>query len=81
MVKSYGGKVVIGFQLATSAMGSPTYMGNADGVTALHDSLQLGMDANVQFLEVYEADVLSPATQGVLASFASALAQKAPLKP
>jgi hypothetical protein len=74
VVKSYAGKVVIGFQLATSAMQSPAYMGNADGVTALRDSLQKGMDANVQFLEVYEPDVLSPATQSVLASFASALA-------
>jgi hypothetical protein len=73
VVKSYAGKVVIGFQLATSAMQSPTYMGNADGVTALHDSLQKGIDANVQFLEVYEPDVLSPATQSVLASFAGAL--------
>ncbi len=78
MVKSYGGKVVIGFQLATSAMMSPTYMGNPDGVTALQNSLQKGVDANVQFLEVYEQDVLSPATQNVLSTFASELAQKAP---
>jgi hypothetical protein len=77
VVKSYAGKVVTGFQLATSAMLSPTYMGNADGVTALHDSLQRGMDANPQFIEVYEPDVLAPAAQGVLASFASALAIQA----
>lgn len=77
VVKSYAGKVVTGFQLATSAMLSPTYMGNADGVPALHDSLQRGMDANPQFIEVYEPDVLAPAAQGVLASFASALAIQA----
>jgi hypothetical protein len=73
VVKSYAGKIVIGYQLATSAMGSPTYMGNADGVTALRDSLQRGVDAKAQFIEVYEPDVLSPATQGVLASFAGVL--------
>ena len=77
-VKSYHGKVVTGFQLATSAMLSPTYMGNADGVTALQNSLQRGMDANAQFIEVYEQDVLSPATQTVLASFARSLAHPAP---
>lgn len=77
-VKSYHGKVVTGFQLATSAMGSPTYMGNADGVTALQNSLQRGVDANAQFIEVYEQDVLSPATQAVLASFARSLAHPAP---
>lgn len=78
VVKSYGGKVVIGFQLATSAMLSPAYMGDPDGVTALRNSLQRGVDANVQFLEVYEADVLSLATQNVLGTFASVLAHKAP---
>jgi hypothetical protein len=55
---------------------SPAYMGDPDGVTALRNSLQKGVDANVQFLEVYEPDVLSPATQNVLGTFASALARK-----
>ncbi len=50
-------------------------MGGPDGVTALQNSLQKGVDANAQFLEVYEPDVLSPATQNVLATFASALAR------
>jgi hypothetical protein len=77
VVKSYGGKVVIGYQLSTSAMLSPVYMGNPDGVTALHDSLQRGLDAKAQFLEVYEPDVLAPAAQNVLASVASALSSAA----
>lgn len=74
LVKSYGGKVLIGFQLTTSAMQHPTNMGDSDGATALRKSLQKGMDANVQFLEVYEPDVLNPDAQTVLADFASALA-------
>ena len=73
LVKSYSGKVVIGFQLTTSAIMHPANMGDPDGATALQKSLQKGVDANAQFLEVYEPDVLSPAAQSVLASFASAL--------
>jgi hypothetical protein len=73
-VKSYSGKVVIGFQLATSAMVNPLYMGDPDGATALQKSLQRGVDAHVQFLEVYEQDVLTPGAQNVLATIASALA-------
>jgi hypothetical protein len=73
VVKSYGGLVVIGFQLTTSAMSHPTDMGDPDGATALQKSLQKGLDAHVQFLEVYEPDVLSPAAQPVLANFAGAL--------
>jgi hypothetical protein len=76
LVKSYSGKVVIGFQLTTSAIMHPANMGDPDGATALQKSLQKGMEAHAQFLEVYEPDVLSPAAQAVLASFAKALAAR-----
>jgi hypothetical protein len=75
VVKSYGGKIVIGFQLVTSAMMNPTIMGDPDGATALRNSLQRGMDAHAQFLEVWEPDVLDPGAQNILATFASALAR------
>ena len=78
LVKSYSGKVVIGYQLTTSAMLHPTDMGDPDGATALQKSLQMGLDAQVQFLEVYEPDVLDPAAQNVLATAAGALATAAP---
>ncbi len=74
VVKSYSGKVVTGFQLTTSAIQDPTAMGDPDGPTALQKSLQLGLDAHVQFLEVQEPDVLSSAAQNVLAAIARALA-------
>jgi hypothetical protein len=77
-VESYSGKVVIGFQLTTSAMAHPTSMGDPDGATALQESLQKGLDAHALFIEVYEPDVLSPAAQAVLATFAAALASGAP---
>jgi hypothetical protein len=78
LVKSYSGKVVIGFQLTTSALSHPTNMGDADGATALQKSLQKGLDAHAQFLEVYEPDVLTPDAQGVLAGVASALTTAPP---
>jgi len=77
IVKSYSGKVVTGYQLATSAMMNPVYMGDPDGATALQKSLQNGLDAHAQFLEVYEQDVLNPAAQSVLATIARALASAA----
>lgn len=76
VVKSYGGKIVIGFQLSTSAIRDPTGMGDPDGPTALRKSLQLGLDAHVQFIQVQEPDVLAPAAQNVLAAFANALAHQ-----
>ncbi len=77
LVSSYSGKVMIGFQLTTSAVNHPANMGDPDGATALQKSLQKGVDANAQFLEVYEPDVLAPAAQNVLATFAKALASAA----
>ncbi len=77
VVKSYGGKIVIGYQLTTSAMNHPADMGDPDGATALQESLQRGVDAKAQFLEVWEPDALSPAAQNVLAATASALASVA----
>jgi hypothetical protein len=73
LVKSYSGKIVLGFQLTTSAIMHPANMGDPDGATALQKSLQKGVDAHAQFLEVYEPDVLSADAQSVLAKFASAL--------
>ncbi len=74
VVKSYGGKIVIGYQLTTSAIQHPADMGDPDGPTALKNSLQRGLDAHALFLEVWEPDVLSPAAQPVLVDAATALA-------
>jgi len=66
-VSSNSGVVVTGFQLTTSATMNPGQMGDAsDPVHALALTLQLGVAADVDFLEVYEADVLNPAMQDVL---------------
>ncbi|MGD0879450.1 MAG: hypothetical protein ABSA01_15065 [Anaerolineales bacterium] len=78
LVKSFSGRIVIGYQLSTSAMQNPGYMGGvSDGATALQMSLQNGLEAHPQFLEVYEPDVLAPGAQSELASVASQLASAA----
>ena len=67
LVSSNSGKIVTGFQLTTSATNSPGQMGDpASPVHALALSLQRGLAAHVDYLEVYEADVVNPSMQGVL---------------
>jgi hypothetical protein len=74
LVRSNSGVVVTGFQLTTSATMNPDQMGDASNpVHALELSLQLGVGAHVDFLEVYEADVVNPAMQDVLHATASEL--------
>lgn len=74
LVSSNSGVVVTGFQLTTSASMNPGQMGDASNpVHALDLSLQLGVAAHVDFLEVYEADVVNPAMQDVLQMTASEL--------
>jgi len=52
-------KVVIGYQTGHIGHAASRDMGDADGATALQKSLQRGLDAKAQFLEVWEPDVLS----------------------
>jgi glycosyl hydrolase family 42 (putative beta-galactosidase) len=67
LVSSNSGKVVTGFQLTTSATTNPAEMGDAASPEhALMLSLQLGVAAHVDFLEVYEADVVNPVMQTIL---------------
>jgi hypothetical protein len=67
LVSSSSGTIVTGFQLTTSATNSPAQMGDAASpVGALGLTLQEGLAAHVDFLEVYEADVVNPAMQALL---------------
>lgn len=66
-VSSSSALIVTGFQLSTSATKNPGQMGDAASpVHALTLTFARGVAAHVDFLEVYEADVLNPAMQGVL---------------
>lgn len=74
LVRTNGGTVVTGFQLTTSATNDPGQMGDAASpLHALALTLQLGVAAHVDFLEVYEADVVNPVMQGLLQTTAATL--------
>jgi hypothetical protein len=67
LVSSSSGAIVTGFQLTTSATNFPAQMGDAtSAVGALALTLQEGLAAHVDFLEVYEADVVNPAMATLL---------------
>jgi len=67
IVSSSSGAIVTGFQLTTSATNFPAQMGDAASpVGALGLTLQEGLAAHVNFLEVYEADVVNPAMAALL---------------
>ena len=69
LVSSNSGSVVTGFQLTTSATANPGQMGDAASpLHALTMTLQLGLAAHVDFLELYEPDVVNPAMQDLLRS-------------
>ncbi|MBI4066553.1 hypothetical protein HY411_02445 [Candidatus Gottesmanbacteria bacterium] len=76
IVRGYYGKVLTGFQLSTSATRNPAKMGDVqDPVHALQLSLEKGLEAGAQYIEVYETDVLNPSMQQVLAQVARQLTQ------
>jgi hypothetical protein len=86
LVQTNGGKAVTGFELATAATKKPRQQGGvADAAQALCLTLRAGMDAHVDFIEVYQEDAASddPAVQKVLQAFASALQPRVvgPLPP
>jgi hypothetical protein len=67
LVSSSSGTIVTGFQLTTSATNFPAQMGDAaSSAGALGLTLQEGLAAHVDFLEVYEADVVNPAMETLL---------------
>lgn len=83
-VKSEDGLIgATGFQLARPATtdpgkeGEPADAGGTvrDEVAALQAALNRGLAAHVDFLEVYEADVVNPAMQAVLQATQIALLQ------
>jgi hypothetical protein len=76
LVTSYVGKLVTGFEFATSALNSPEKQGDATNpVRALCLSLQTGLDAQVDYLEIYQADAASsnPVVQTLLQTAADQL--------
>jgi hypothetical protein len=76
IVDNNSGKVVTGFDLATSAVKNPEKQaGIPDAAEALCLSLKAGVAAKVDYIEIYQEDASSgnPAVQRVLENFAKQL--------
>jgi hypothetical protein len=66
LVQSKSGQVLTGFQMSSSATEHPRQMGNVnDPVDALYLSIQQGLAAGIEFLEVYERDILNASSVAV----------------
>lgn len=87
LVISYIGRVVTGFQLRTAAENSSAVMGaKGNPPLALSKSISLAMETNgagqhVNYLEIYEPDVLADEMQSVLRNAASLFTKHGPFVP
>ena len=86
-VRSYSGRLITGLQMRCSAEGDSAAMGaEGDPPLALRRSIDKGMQPNqvgrrVNYLEIYEKDVLAEEMQPVLKYGRSLFWQKRPSKP
>jgi len=74
LVQQYSGQTTTGFEMGTSATQKPDQMGGPTAEAALQASVDLGLKAGVNFLEIYEPDELNPALQPILKSAHASLA-------
>jgi Beta-galactosidase len=75
LVQQYSTKATVGFEMGTSATEKPDQMGGTSATDALQASVELGLKANIKFLEIYEKDELNPALQSILTHAHTALTQ------
>jgi hypothetical protein len=68
LVQQYTAKTTTGFEMGTSATEKPDQMGGTSAASALQASVDLGMKAGIQFLEIYEKDELNSDLQSILAN-------------
>jgi hypothetical protein len=68
LIAQSAGKTTVGFEMGTSATDKPARMGSEDPVVALRDSIDLGLKAGANYLEIYEKDVDNPGMQDTLGS-------------
>jgi len=77
LVRDQSGRVVTGFMMSTATVDKPQRMGGTDDpANALKKAIDVGMEPNragqrVNFLEIYEPDVLSKEMQSALSYGAS----------
>jgi hypothetical protein len=86
-VIGYNGRIITGFQLRTSAEHGSAVMGaKGNPPLALNRSINLAMETNkagqhVNYLEIYEPDVLADEMQSVLRNAASLFTKHGPFVP
>jgi hypothetical protein len=75
LVQQYAGTTTVGFEMGTSATRKPDRMGGTDPVSALRSTIDFGLQAKPNFLEIYEPDIDNVAMQDTLAYAHTALGQ------
>ena len=73
LVQQYSARTSVGFEMGTSATEKPDQMGGTTAASALQSSVDLGLKADIKFLEIYEKDELNPDLQSILADVHSTL--------
>ncbi len=73
LVQQYSAQTTTGFEMGTAASQKPDQMGGSTAAEALQASADLGLKADIQFLEIYEEDELNPDLQSILVNVHSAL--------
>jgi Beta-galactosidase len=73
LVQQYSSKANVGFEMSTSATEKPEQMGGSTAASALQASVDLGLKADIKFLEIYEKDELNPSLQSILNNIHSTL--------
>jgi hypothetical protein len=87
VVTVYSGRVITGLQMRTSAENASAVMGAAGNPPlALRRSVDLAMEPNadgqhINYLEIYQPDVLAPDMQSVLQYAASLFSPRHPIRP
>ena len=66
LVAGHGGALLTGFMMSAAATLHPEQMGDSDPARALRSAVDRGLAKNVDFLEIYEADALNPATRATI---------------
>jgi hypothetical protein len=67
LVQQYASQTATGFEMGTSATEKPDEMGGTTAAAALQASVDLGLKASIQYLEIYEKDALNGDLQTILA--------------
>jgi hypothetical protein len=75
LVQQYAARTTAGFEMSTAATEKPDQMGGTTAPLAFQASVNLGLKAGINFLEIYEKDELNPDLQSILSDVHATLMQ------